>query len=277
MFANAEGDARHPFDEASAVTPGADGRLTGRTSDDYFAFVGPFGGITAATMLRALVEHPQRAGDPLAFTVNYCAPIARGEFELVTRLVKTNRSTQHWSVELRQDANVAAFATAVFAQRRPTWSHHPSSPPKVPAFERTPVYPHTAAAPWIGQFEFRFAEGEPRFGAVEFTEPASALSKLWISNIQPRPIDALSLSAIADAFFARIFHVRGELVPFGTVSMTTYFHADAADFSAENTTAVMGVADANIFHNSYCDQVGELWSPSGRLLATTHQIDYFKV
>ena len=36
------------------------------------------------------------------------------------------------------------------------------------------------------------------------------------------------------------------------------------------------VADAKIFHKSYGDQNGELWAPSGRLLATTTQIAYFK-
>ena len=51
----------HLFDEATRVTTG-DSRWQGRTSPDYFAFVGPFGGCTAATILRALIEHPQRAG-----------------------------------------------------------------------------------------------------------------------------------------------------------------------------------------------------------------------
>jgi hypothetical protein len=41
-------------------------------------------------------------------------------------------------------------------------------------------------------------------------------------------------------------------------------------------TRVLGVGDAKIFHNSFGDQTGELWSPVGRLLATTHQIAYFK-
>ena len=36
------------------------------------------------------------------------------------------------------------------------------------------------------------------------------------------------------------------------------------------------VADAKIFTRSYGDQHGDLWSPSGRLLATTTQIAYFK-
>jgi len=266
----------HPFDQATRVTL-HDGRRTGQTSEDYRAFVGPFGGITAATILRALVEHPDAAGDPLAFTVNFCAPIAAGTFDLALRLVKANRSTQHWSVELTQDeVGVAALATAVFAQRRPTWSHQPAGLPAATPFAETAVYPDRSAAPWIGQFEFRFADGEPSFRDGPHDEPASAHSKVWIANAVPRPIDAVSLAAIADAFFARIFHVRGELVPIGTVSMTTYFHADAADLRAENATAVLGVADAKIFHKSYGDQTGELWSASGRLLATTHQIAYFK-
>ena len=82
--------------------------------------------------------------------------------------------------------------------------------------------------------------------------------------------------SMSDAFFGRIFHAKRELVPFGTVSITTYFHVDAGDLEAEDITRVLAVADAKIFHKSYGDQNGELWSPSGRLLATTTQIAYFK-
>src|SRR4051812_50200625 len=71
----------HLFDDATQVTAG-DSRWQGKTSEDYWAFVGPFGGATAATILRALIDHPQRSGDPLALTVNYCAPIAAGRFGL---------------------------------------------------------------------------------------------------------------------------------------------------------------------------------------------------
>ncbi|MGN1285279.1 MAG: acyl-CoA thioesterase, partial [Bradyrhizobium sp.] len=119
----------HLFDEATAVTAG-DSRWQGRTSPDYWAFVGPFGGCTAATILRALMQHPQRAGDPLALTVNYCAPVAEGVFDLDVRLVKANRSSQHWSVEMTQGGGeVATLATAVFAERRPSWSHQPAEFP----------------------------------------------------------------------------------------------------------------------------------------------------
>src|SRR4029077_15577505 len=135
---------QHLFDDATRVVAG-DSRWQGRTSPDYFAFVGPFGGLPAATILRALIEHPQRSGDPLALTVNYCAPIAEGEFDLDVRLVKANRSSQHWCVELSQGGgDVAALATAVFAERRPSWSHQAVSMPEAKPFASVPPYTKVA-------------------------------------------------------------------------------------------------------------------------------------
>jgi acyl-CoA thioesterase len=267
---------QHLFDDATRVTAG-DSRWLGRTSPDYWAFVGPFGGVTAATILRALIEHPQASGDPLALTVNYCAPIAEGAFDLDVRLVKANRSSQHWCVELSQGgAEVATLATAVFAARRPSWSHQDAQCPDAKPFDELRPYPNLAAS-WVKQYDFRFIEGAPGFGSGAKTDqPAGAFSKLWIGDRKPRKIDMLSLMAMSDAFFGRVFHARNELVPFGTVSLTTYFHTDADDLANEDTTHVLAVADAKIFHKSYGDQSGELWSPSGRLLATTTQIAYFK-
>jgi acyl-CoA thioesterase len=268
-------DAEHLFDAATEVRPG-DSRWSGHTSDDYWAFVGPFGGVTAATMLRALIDHPERSGDPLAITVNFCAPIAQGPFDLDVRLIKANRSSQHWSVELTQNgADVATFATAVFAARRPSWSHQQAECPSAPPFEQCRSYPRMSMS-WVKQYDMRFIEGRPDLGGAPNTTPASAYSKLWIGDQRPRKIDALSLMSMSDAFFGRIFHVRNELVPFGTVSITTYFHTDAADLAAEDISRVLAVADAKVFNKSFQDQNGELWSPNGRLLATTTQIAYFK-
>jgi acyl-CoA thioesterase len=265
----------HLFDDATRVTAG-DSRWQGRTSDDYWAFVGPFGGTTAATILRALIDHPERAGTPLALTVNYCAPIAAGAFDLDLRLVKANRSSQHWCVELTQGGGeVATLATAVFAERRPSWSHQPAPFPQGKPFDQIRPFPKIAAT-WANQYDFRFVEGVPDFNGAAQAEPASAFSKLWIGDRVPRKIDMLSLISMSDAFFGRVFHARRAMVPFGTVSLTTYFHADADDLAAEDTSRVLAVADAKIFHRSYGDQNGELWSPNGRLLATTTQIAYFK-
>ena len=266
----------HLFDDATQVTAG-DSRWQGKTSEDYWAFVGPFGGCTAATILRALIDHPQRAGDPLALTVNFCAPVAQGAFDLDVRLVKANRSSQHWCVEMTQGGGeVATLATAVFAERRPSWSHPQAPFPPTQSLTSRPCLTRKVAAPWVKQYDFRFVEGEPESAARRRRRRRIRTQNCGSATGVPRKIDALSLMSMSDAFFGRIFHARRELVPFGTVSITTYFHADAADLAAEDITRVLAVADAKIFHKSYGDQNGELWSPNGRLLATTTQIAYFK-
>src|SRR5688572_14395052 len=120
----------HPFDTATALQVVGDDTFVGRTSDDYWNFTGPFGGVTAATLLRAATKHPKCLGAPLAFTCNFCAPVAKGEFTVDVREVRTNRSTQHWYMELRQaETGVTANATAVFAQRRASWSHQTAAMP----------------------------------------------------------------------------------------------------------------------------------------------------
>ncbi|NGX97268.1 MAG: thioesterase family protein [Candidatus Afipia apatlaquensis] len=271
----AAGNTAHPFDRATQVAA-VEGRWRGTASEDYFAFVGPFGGVTAATMLRVIMAQPECAGDPLTVTVNLCAPVARGTFDLAVRPMKATRSTRHWMVELSQDGEVAAFMTAVFAVRRPSWSHQPATMPSAPLFDSIEPLPDSGVTPWVKQYQFRFVEGTPSYGNAPRETLGSAYSRMWLSDAPSRRIDALSLLSMCDTFFARIFHVRGEIVPIGTVTMTTMFHADAADLAEERTTMVLGAADARRFHKGFSDQTGELWSPGGRLLATTSQTVYFK-
>ena len=264
----------HAFDDATAVQWRGPDQATGRTSPDYWAFVGPFGGFTAATLLRAVLDHPLAEGDPLALTVNFCAPVEAGTFDLEVRQIRANRSSQHWTVLLSQGgAEPAAVATVVLAARRPTWSHQVAEAPKTPPRDATPLYVSPGTASWPDQYAFRFVSG-----GLDYAVPAPGPTRteVWIADAAPRPLDALSLTAMGDAFFGRIFHVRRAIVPFGTVSMTTHFHVAAEELAAEGETAVLGVADANTFHRSYGDQTGQLWSPSGRLLATTTQVFYFK-
>jgi acyl-CoA thioesterase len=268
--------AAHPFDIATRVER-VGSRYRGGTSDAYWAFIGPFGGVTAATLLRAVLEDEARAGDPLALTVNFCAAVSRGSFDLEVTRSRANRSTQHWSIVLSQaQGGIAATATAVLAVRREGFSHQPAPRPRAAAFETLAPYPTLDTAAWIQQYEFRFAEGALNIGPEPRTVPGSPLSQFWIRDVPVRPLDFLSLASMGDAFFARIFHVRGALVPFGTVSLTTYFHVDAAELAQLGTGPILAVADASVFHKCFSDQKGELWSQTGQLLATCYQVGYFR-
>ena len=112
----------HPFDNAIQLTRIDENRYAGATNQDYGNMVGPYGGITCATLLNAVIRHPVRIGEPIALTVNFVSAIAEGDFEIKAKAVRTNRSTQHWTVQMKSGGDVSTTATAVLACRRNTWS-----------------------------------------------------------------------------------------------------------------------------------------------------------
>lgn len=266
----------HHFDASIALTPSTEHRYHGTTHPAYANMVGPFGGTTCAVLLNAALQHPERLGDPIALTVNYAGPIADGAFEIEARPLRTNRSTQHWNVVLTQDGVAAATASAVFAQRRDTWSAHEAQMPADMPPARDLTGARTEGLPaWVRCYDMRFQTGgmPDRFDGVE--QPHSQ-SRLWVRDEPPRALDFASLAAICDVFFPRVFVRRRQFVPIGTVSITTYFHADAALLAAQADRHVLGCARALNFRNGYFDQTAEVWSDGGDLLASTHQIVYFK-
>ena len=58
--------------------------------------------------------------------------------------------------------------------------------------------------------------------------------------------------------------------------MTVYFHADQAQLQATGAGYLLAQAQAQAFRNGYFDQTAQLWNEAGELLATTHQVIYYK-
>jgi acyl-CoA thioesterase len=266
----------HPFDTATHLEPLPDGSFRGHTSPAYANMVGPFGGVTAACMLQAPMQHPLRLGDPIALTVNFAAALADGEFAIVARALRTNRSTQHWAIELSQGGEVAASATAVFALRRETWSMPEAAPPAdLPAADALTRTPRVGRLPWTHQYDMRFVHGAmPE--AFDGREQPDSVSQVWVRDEPPRPLDFVALASLCDSFFPRVYVRRRKASPIGTVSLTTYFHADAAMLHAQADRHVLGVARALNFRNGYYDQSAEVWGDDRQLLASSHQIVYYR-
>ena len=264
----------HVFDQAIALTATGDGQYTGATSPAFANMVGPFGGVTAATALNAVLLHPQLQGEPVALTVNFCAPIADGAFTATARPVRTNRSTQHWVVELTQAGATVMTATAMTAARRETWSVDDQPMPVVPLPDAVPDPTQAPRVDWVRRYQMRFIEG----GVPSTWDGGGGHSQslLWMREAAPRRLDFTNLTALADLFFPRVWLRRATLVPAGTVSMTVYFHAGAAPLAELGHGWVLGQARAQAFRNGFFDQTAQLWSEGGHLLATSHQVVYYK-
>jgi len=273
---------QHLFDKALALHHSdiRVGHFTGMTSPDYWNMVGPFGGTTAAVVLQAVLRHPDLLGAPIALTVNYAAAIEAGAFDVQATAVRTNRSTQHWTVQITQAGasgapHMTTTASVVTAARRDTWSTNDLPMPAVPGPEQTErmtIGPKGVA--WIGQYDMRPVRGSIPTqwdGGGEHSE-----TMLWLRDADPRPLDFPALASMSDMFFPRVWLRRATPVPAGTVSITTYFHADASHLAAVGTGYLLGRAVGQQFQNGFFDQSAQLWSEAGALLATSNQIVYFK-
>ncbi|VEG55838.1 acyl-CoA thioesterase [Mycolicibacterium aurum] len=264
----------HPFDEAITLEAGEPGWVRGQTHAEWANMVGPFGGVTAAALVRAIQTHPERIGEPVALTVNFAAPVVDGTFDIAVKVVRTNRTNQHWLVELWQDGALRTNATAVFGHRRDTWSDTERPPVTAPEPDTITPTGLPDMVVWARNYEMRYVEGAiPGPGAQP---QQSSTTTMWARDRLTRGLDFASLTAMSDIFYPRVFLRRGAPSPAGTISLTTYFHADGAELDAAGGDYVLCRAYANRFARGYFDQSGEIWSRSGALLATTHQLVYFK-
>ena len=263
----------HVFDEAIALEPvtSAAGHVVRATTHPAYAnMVGPFGGITAATVVNGIQQHPDVLGEPLSLTINYVAPIAYGEWDLELDPVRTNRTNQHWVFTIAQEGKPVATGTAVFAVVRDTWADIEATPPEAaPAAEVEPS-DFVDFIEWAKQYDKRFV-----VGGLSEEGSEDSTSTLWLRDEPARPLDFPSLTSMTDSFFPRIFLRHGVYMPAGTISLTVYFHATSDELSAHGTDHVMATARGVRFGHGHFDQYGQVWS-GDTLLATTHQLVYYK-
>lgn len=273
-------DGPHAFDKAVHLSQEAPGRYAGAVGRDYWNMVGPYGGITAALMLNGVLRHPARLGQPVTLTVNYAAPVLDRPFQLTADPVRSNRQTQHWMLALRQDddqgqATIVATATAITATPRPSRLDSELPLPAAPAPETLAPMGVLPAYAWSWHYDVRYAHGAPpaRWDGVE---SADSLSRMWMRDSPARALDHLSLTALCDLFYPRIWRRRGLHLPAGTISMTVYLHADAQALLSVDTDFVLGQAQTQAQAGGFFNQAAHLWSRQGRILASSQQLVYYK-
>lgn len=277
----------HPLDLFTALSADIQNAdvFYGHTTPAYWNMVGPFGGVVAAIAMRSVLMHPKLLGEPISITANFAAAMSEGAFSVLTRPVRTNRSTQHWIIEINQtnaanESQLVLSATVVTAARRSTWGVNDLPMPQVVPASSLERAKRIAPITWIERYDMRpIVGGFPeKFdnSISDLSAEQASLTQIWLKDEPARALDFISLTALADVFFPRIWLRRLSPVPIGTVSMTVYFHASGAGLAQVGSDSVLGQARGQVFVDGFFDQSGALWSAQGHTLATTHQIVYYK-
>ena len=169
---------------------------------------------------------------------------------------------------------VVITATAMTALPRDTWHMNDTPMPELSAACATPRAETWGAIERFNRYDIRYLNGDvPQHWDGSGTD---SLARLWVRDDQPRALDFASLTAMSDVFYPHAWLRRATRVAAGTVSMTIYFHASKQQLVQTGIGYLLGQAQAQVFRHGFPDQTAQLWSESGMLLVTSHQLVYFK-
>lgn len=256
--------------EALCLQANGEGAWQGVADPRYEAGTGMFGGWTAAVLLRSVLDDPRAQGTPSAITVSYVKRVAPGSaIELRTRILGGSRSLASWQAELRLagDDAVAATASVIMAQRKPTDGFTEQAMPPVPdpdslprAHPPAPFGERTLVRPVTEQV---------------FDQPTSR-SLMWVRELSGRPVDRVQLAYLADAYAPRIFTKSKAPRPSATITMSIYFFATDDELAAIGDDYILTDVVGTRAEQSTIGSAARLWSRQGALLATTEQMCWFK-
>ncbi len=265
-----------PFDRAMALKSVSPGLWRGGAPAAYWNRLGPFGGWTAAILLQAVMEEPDRRGDPLALHVQFIGPIEDGPVTLATRLLRANRSTQFWRVEMRQEtptgqagASVVAFGVATLGVRRASAGFlDVTMPLSAPPEGLTPRPPPAEGPAFFRTFDWRVAAG----GFPP--PPGDSRMAAWVRDAAGRPLDPVLLAAICDIPPPSI--MMHQMTPASSIAMTVHLVAPAAEITAVGSDFVLVESAGARGEQGLADQTARVWRRDGALLATTSQIVWYR-
>jgi len=257
------------FERDTAIASCGEDLFSARIDPGWWVVQGPNGGYVAAILQRAIcarVGDPRRT--PRSLTVHYTAPPVAGEVEIETRIERSGRSLSSVSARLTQDGRLCALALAAVSAPRAGHAFLHAAPPDVPP--PSELEPRAPMLPINERYEHRFVPGKrPMSGADE------AVVVAWTRAREPHPLDHALLAAYADALPPAVFTRatrEGEFGPLPTVDLTVHYRSEPAEAGVGPSDYCLAVFRSRMAHGGFIEEDGEIWSPSGTLLAQSRQL-----
>lgn len=262
------------LETALKLDAAGDGRWRGRSDPAYVAMVGTYGGMTAALLLKAVMSEPRVQGTPSALTVHFVRAVPPdSEVEISTQLLGGSRSIQNWIAQLSPagSSDVCATASLVTTMRRESDGVIQPTMPKVPPPDDLEVFypPGTFGQ----QSPVRVALGASFDTGSDLGQTHSAA---WIREVSGRGIDAVQIAYLCDNYAPRAFYLGKGPRPSATIAYSVYFVATSDEIAeVGDDYTLIEVIGTRAAHSTVGSRVN-LWTRSGKLLATSEQLCWFK-
>lgn len=256
------------FDADTALRPSGEGAWEGEIVPGWGTPRGPLGGYVTAIVLRGLalaVNDTER--QPRSLTMHFLRVPQEGPVTVRARVEREGRSLSTISGRLEQDGRPLGLALAAYSK---PWegplledARIPEVPP--PASEAAPRKSLSGATP--PPFTERLFM-QDRFGEAAFSGAEHGLVGGWLGLREDRPVDALVVAVLADAWFPAPWPRLTGLAPAPTIDLTIHFRSPLPAAGR----LLLGRFTNALVRDGFFDEDGMLWSADGTLVAQSRQL-----
>jgi acyl-CoA thioesterase len=255
------------FDDDTALTPAGDGAWEGAITDGWDTPRGPLGGYVMALMLRAFelaIAEPGRSARSV--TMHFLRVPEVGPVTLRARVERAGRSLSTVSGRMEQDGKLLGLALGAYSVPWESPLLGDQTMPEVdPPAGREPVgdLGRGKPPPFTGRLTMQH-----RFGERPFTSTEEGLTGGWLGLREERPVDALAIAVLADAWFPAPWPRLKALAPAPTIDLTLHFRVPLPLPDG----LLLGRFTNRLVRDGFFDEDGELWTPDGTLVAQSRQL-----
>ena len=258
------------FDSDTALAPVGDGRWRGEIVCGWETPRGPLGGYVMAVMMRGLelaVADPDRQARSV--TMHFLRVPEDGAVEVAATAEREGRSLTTVSGRMEQRGKVVGLALGAYSKpwEGPLLDDAPMpvvDPPDDVTRPASEARGEGPQPPFLERMVF-----QRRFGEHPFTRAAEGVVGGWLGMTETdRPIDALAIAILADAWYPAPWPKLPEFAPAPTIDLTIHFRSPLP----AQGPLLLGRFTNNYVRDGFFEEDGELWSPDGTLVAQSRQL-----
>ncbi|HWF76531.1 MAG TPA: thioesterase family protein [Caulobacteraceae bacterium] len=258
-----------------SLTPSAPGRWTTVAGPEWSnPGGGLWGGYAIGLAIRVLEAEPEAIGEALSLTLTYITAVPAGPLDVRTRRIRQGGSVGVWEVELLPAGSdqVGVHAIVTLARRPATPPFAFAVMPDAPDPDSLPAPPPPAEAMrhyGASSFERRTMEGFPP------TPGTDSRSLAWVRS-RCGPFDKALLGMVTDNSAPRAMYALGPTIRTTTLTLTAYLHATSAELAAIGDDFILVECEGRVGGGGASDERSSYWSRSGKLLATSEQLAWYR-
>ena len=234
---------------------------------------GLWGGYAIGLSIKVVEAEPEAVGEALSLTVTYAAALPSGSLDIRTRRLRQGGSVGVWEVEV-----LPAGSDQVGVHSIVTMAKRPKTPPF--AFATMPAAPDPESLPSLEMPGMALRYGAAAFErrAVEGYPPAQGESSRSLAWVRSRggPMDKARLGMVTDHSPPRVMYALGRSVQSTTLSLTAYLHATAEEIAEVARDFILVECEGRVGNAGASDERSSYWSRSGKLLATSEQLAWYR-